>query len=57
MNKYILIFLNIALFLVIFIGLPYIAGKWILLCLSWLPAGFVFAVLEETIDEMNRNNK
>lgn len=56
MKKYLLTLFNIALFLAILILIPYITGTWGLLCVSWLPAGFVFAVLEDRIDDMNRNN-
>lgn len=56
MKKYYFTLLHTIIAFVIFLGLPYLFGGW-LLWISWLPAGFVFTYLEDKIEEINRNNK
>lgn len=50
MKRYFFAIVNLIIGFSIFVGLPYLAGTWKLLSISWLPAGFAFQYLEDRID-------
>lgn len=52
MKRYFLSLLNIAIGFTIFLGIPYLAGSFAWLWISWLPAGFVSAYLEDRVNDI-----
>lgn len=52
MKRYFLSLLNIAIGFTIFLGIPYLTGSFAWLWISWLPAGFVCAYLEDRVNDM-----
>jgi hypothetical protein len=49
MRRYYLSIINSIIFLLVFIGIPYVIGNWVALLWSWLPALLIAATLEENI--------
>lgn len=50
--KFLAALLNVAITLAVLLGIPYVAGNWGWLMVSWIPALLVFAYLADTINDL-----
>lgn len=40
----------VCIFFTIFLGIPYLAGSWIWMIISWVPAAVTVSYLDDTFD-------